>query len=93
MADVTVVQPATPLAYSKFAGDLAWNLNELEYRTRATLTTLHGSNDIDADSRSGVALSYLLQGIMKRVEELALQVSNSEFVYVTKPGSQVRSAS
>ncbi len=92
MASKTVDQPAEPPEYGKFASALSWDLNELEFRTRAALATLHSAEEIDCDDGAGLALSYVLQGIAKRIEELALRTSDSEYDYVIKPRSHLRSA-
>ena len=92
MATETVVHPAEPASYHQFVNDLSWDLNELSYRTHAALATLREAEQIDCDSGVGLALSYLLHGIAKRAEELALRTTNTEHDYVAKLASQLRSA-
>lgn len=83
MAIKTVAPTGEKPFYGEFADDLAWNLNELSFRAQAALEVLHSENGgIDTDRDAGLALSYLLQGIAKRAEELALVASNSGADYV-----------
>jgi hypothetical protein len=84
-------KPITPIdpAYDKFANDLSWSLNELSFRTKAALEVLHSdASGIDADSDAGLALSYLMQGIANRAEELALVAANSADIYRLNRGAQ-----
>lgn len=82
MAIKTVAPTDKRPVYGDFADDLSWNLNELSFRAQAALEVLHSDESIDKDRDAGLALSYLLQGIAKRAEELALVSANSAAVYV-----------
>lgn len=83
MAIKTVALTDAKPSYSDYANDLSWDLNELSFRAQAALEVLHGDESgIDADRDAGLALSYLLRGIAKRAEELALASANTELDYV-----------
>lgn len=90
---ITTVLPsdATP-DYDTFANALSWDLNELSFRAQAALEVLHSDESIDADRDTGLALSYLLQGIAKRAEELASSSANSTLDYVLDKGRSRRGA-
>lgn len=91
MAIKTVPPTDKTPSYSQFANDLSWNLNELSFRAQAALEVLHlEGSDIDTDRDAGLALSYLLQGIAKRAEELAIVASNSDADYVLDKGAEER---
>ena len=70
-------------SYSDYANELSWDLNELSFRAQAALEVLHGDpSGIDTDCDAGLALSYLLRGIAKRAEELAMASASTELDYV-----------
>lgn len=86
MAITTVLPSTTTPDYDTFADALSWDLNELSFRAQAALEVLHSDESIDKDRDTGLALSYLLQGIAKRAEELACTSANSAIDYVLDKG-------
>ncbi len=81
MAIRTVVSSGAP-DYCDFASSLSWDISELSFRVRAVLQILHADDGgIDTDREPGLALSYLLQGIVNRADELAQRAGDSACDY------------
>lgn len=79
--------PAPIAEYGEWCCRVSYDLNDAAYLARAARALLkeHPSADSD-EGLTGV--SFLLSRLVKECEELALEVGNTQFLYVQKPDAK-----